>query len=79
MVAALRGISNDRHLSDDEVIISSTEAPVSGNNHQQHCLHWPDVYQGRVDVLDTQSLVDAKQHLQMKYWMSSWLLCLCAL
>jgi hypothetical protein len=50
-------------LLDNEVVVATTQAAVSGDHRQQNLLHWTNLDERRVHVLDTQPLVDSKEHL----------------
>lgn len=54
------------HLLDDEVVVATAQTAVTGDGHHQDVLHWADVAQRRVHVLNAQPLVDAIQNLQAR-------------
>jgi hypothetical protein len=54
------------HLLDDEVVVATAQTAVTGDRHHQDVLHWADVAQRGVHILNAQPLVDAIQNLQAR-------------
>ena len=53
-------------LLDDEIVVAATQSAVASHHGNEAGLHWPNLDERRIHILDAQPLVDAEEHLSKR-------------